>query len=628
MASKIIQAEARITALDATGETFANIARKVRGLSTAFKSLGNVTAHGVGNVNRTIGRMNRSMQAFGPLATGTAGLMGVTGLESLARETVKATAQQFHERIRMELAGMAPEERAEAERLSLALSQRYKTFSQTEVLHSLRNMRAIVGTYEEAAKLLEPVIKLRTAVLSQHPERASELDQDFDQLMKSQEILGINQDPARFIKDMGMIAKAMAVFGDTLKPTDFFAFAQHARLAGQGFGDDFLFSVAPTLMQHMGGAQAGTALSALFQAFAGGHMTVPALRELMKLGLVDRSHVNFSKAGLPTKMLPGALKENELFKDDPYQWIQKVLLPTLKARGISSKNDFENLTAVLASSRTAGQALAILSTQQQNIEKDRALIHGAPELNKQVEIASKDPFVAFRGMTEQLENLLAVVGSPLAEPAAKTLNEIAAGIVTLEKAAKGAPLSALALGVGGLGLGGLGVWKAARATMRGLGFARSATAASEAAPAGGGLMAPLFGTAAPIMFGGLGALDYLRGKEAQHQTGLPVDRDVIAQLPWWRRSAGWIQEHVFGADPNLLYPELRAKNGLTPSGAHAAEVKGSADLNVNVQVQPSDDFISRIVTAIKNEINAFGGSDSVGSAGSTGVSMPEAKPNP
>src|SRR6185312_7200954 len=130
------------------------------------------------------------------------------------------------------------------------------------------------------------------------------------------------------------IGKAMSVFGDTLKPSDWFAFAQHSRLAGQGFNDQFLYGVGPTLMQHMGGAQAGTALSALFQAFAGGHMTVPALRELMKLGIVDRSHVEFTKAGLPKKMLPGALLQNELFKENPYEWIKTVLLPTLKAHGI------------------------------------------------------------------------------------------------------------------------------------------------------------------------------------------------------------------------------------------------------------------------------------------------------
>src|SRR6185312_6520391 len=100
------------------------------------------------------------------------------------------------------------------------------------------------------------------------------------------------------------------------------------------------------------------------------------------------------------------------------------------------------LTAVLASSRTAGQALAILATQQQNIEKDMSLIKGAPGLDQQVGIARKDPFVAFRGMTEQLENLLAIAGGPLAKPAADTFNAIADGVVKMENFAKGHPLSA------------------------------------------------------------------------------------------------------------------------------------------------------------------------------------------
>jgi hypothetical protein len=57
----------------------------------------------------------------------------------------------------------------------------------------------------------------------------------------------------------------------------------------------------------------------------------------------------------------------------------------------------------------------------------------------------------------------------------------------------------------------------------------------------------------------------------------------------------------------------------------APEVKGSADLNVSVQVQPSEDFVSRIVSAPRNGINAFTGT---GTAGSTDVSMPEAGPAP
>ena len=67
------------------------------------------------------------------------------------------------------------------------------------------------------------------------------------------------------------------------------------------------------------------------------------------------------------------------------------------------------------------------------------------------------------------------------------------------------------------------------------------------------------------------------------------------------------------------------------SAARRPRSEGSADLNVNVQVEPSDGFISRIETVLRNSINAFGAGavapgSSVGTAGSTGLSMPEAVP--
>ena len=70
----------------------------------------------------------------------------------------------------------------------------------------------------------------------------------------------------------------------------------------------------------------------------------------------------------------------------------------------------------------------------------------------------------------------------------------------------------------------------------------------------------------------------------------------------------------------------------TAAGAPVtAEVKGEAELKVSVEVAPTADFITRITTLIRNEINAFrasGGAPAVGTAGATGKSMPEAAPNP
>ncbi len=107
----------------------------------------------------------------------------------------------------------------------------------------------------------------------------------------------------------------------------------------------------------------------------------------------------------------------------------------------------------------------------------------------------------------------------------------------------------------------------------------------------------------------------------QHFSLGDVRAALGAGAPNWTPDAplSWLdRKHGHGPSAGLPFAD-RAE-----PGAHAAEVKGSAELNVNVQVEPSDSFISRIVTAIENRINVFGGD--VGTQGSTGKSMPEAVP--
>jgi|GEM_PF-6041798 len=631
--ARIIQAEAVVTAQDRTGETFAAIAQKVRGVTQAFKSLGGVATSGIGALNRNVTRMQHTVRTLAPIASGAAAYEGMRGLSGLVHETVKVTAERAHEQVRMELAGVAPNEREEADKLSLELSQRYKAFSQTDVLHALRNMRAIVGSFEEAAKLLDSVTQLRLAVLAQHPERAAELNEKFDKLMKSQEILGINQDPERFVKDMGLMGKAMAVFGDTLEPADWFAFAQHSRLAGQGFNDQFLYGVAPTLMQHMGGAQAGTALSSLFQALVGGHMTLASLNALKSMGLVDPKKVEYTKAGLPKKMLPGALVQNDLFKANQYEWIKTVLLPSLSAHGIKNKDDFENFAAILAQNRSAGQALAILATQQPNIEKDMALMARAPELKKQVEIAGRDPFIAMQGVAEQFKNLLAIAGGPLAGPATATFNALAGLIVKAEKAGEAYPLGATAGLATGAGAAGYFGYKLSRAALRRFfGMVRGGAASDLSAEAairamqaaqvgGGGLGLGWLSSALPMLGVGATMADLELNKKPGARSyfsdrgGVGSEISALPALKAWE----WLENH------------FKSSTALQPN-AHGPEVKGSADLNVKVTVEPSDSFISRIEQAVQNAINVFGGAgepgSGVGTAGSTGLSMPPAVPAP
>jgi hypothetical protein len=147
--------------------------------------------------------------------------------------------------------------------------------------------------------------------------------------------------------------------------------------------------------------------------------------------------------------------------------------------------------------------------------------------------------------------------------------------------------------------------------------------ATSAAAAGGGLLAGLATRA-------LGPLGFYFGSTEPANAGeKPFGKD-------WLTGPGlpnWAPRHFSTADIRAAvgFPHFSTDDIRAAVGGHAAEVKGSADLNVNVQVEPSDSFISRIISALHNEINAFTGGGSapgtgVGTVGSTGLSMPEAVP--
>jgi hypothetical protein len=420
--ARIIEAEARISAVDATGNTFAAIASKVKGLHQAFKALSGVSAAGIGNINKTVGRLQHSINTLAPVA---AGYESMRGLQGLIHSTVKATAERAHEAVRMDVSGMPEAEIADAERLSAELSERYRALSQTTIMHSLRNMRAIVTSYEEAAKILDPVLKLRVAATGAHPEHVEELAEDFDKLIKSMETKGVTMDPEKFTSYLQGMAKAINVFGDTLRPTDYYEMFKYGRQSTQALSEKFILETAPTLAQELGGSSTGKAMSSFYQAIVGGRIKEQSVKEMEKLGLINEDKVVRTRTGSIKGLLPGGVKGWQLAASDPYAWVNEVLLPALKSHGITSPEEIQGRIATIFQQATAAQMVSIFATQQARIEKDWNLVHGAKGLEAADIFQSKDPFIAWSGVTEQFKNLLAIAGGPLAEPAAKGLNELA-----------------------------------------------------------------------------------------------------------------------------------------------------------------------------------------------------------
>ena len=76
-----------------------------------------------------------------------------------------------------------------------------------------------------------------------------------------------------------------------------------------------------------------------YQNIYQGRTTKRAANNLMELGLIaDQSKVSHDKAGQVSFLNPGALKGADLFKKDQFEWLEKVLLPALAQKGITSRD--------------------------------------------------------------------------------------------------------------------------------------------------------------------------------------------------------------------------------------------------------------------------------------------------
>jgi hypothetical protein len=606
MAEKVLRSELVISAKDQTGAAFDAVGRqfdrlaiagkRVDGVGRDFLQLGTAVDQ-VGKkletVEKRLGRIQtlgkKLGNAAGPMTAATEAYEASRLTKSLTERAGRAATQGQHERVRMEAAGMEPGEIAEAEAATAKLSARLPALSQTMILHMLRNARSIVGSYEEAAAIIEPLAKLRVAVEGAHPERKEELEGDFDKLQKAMEITGITQDPVRYAKAMNLTAKAMNVFGDTLRPYDFFEFAQRSRQAGQGFSDEFLFGVGPTLMQHMGGAQAGTAMSAFFQQFIGGHMSQAAANMMEKYGFLDKSKVEFTKAGLVKRVEPGALKEHDLARAHPYDWIQTVFLPGLRAKGIKTEAQFQDIGAVLASKATTGQALGILAFQKKNIEKDLALEAGAPGLEAADVFMKKDVGTLWEGFENQLTNLLQVAASPMMPAAEAGLRGLVDALVyTTEKAREHPTEAAMGL-LTAISGGALAAWEGAIYTAGKFGFMSEGWAASL-------MRAPLslLSPGALTAYGGA----YLSKKANEAVWNNPEAFGAISDNPFLATMA---PEYAFGA---------------AVANRSAANVGGNATVTIRVE---ADDQLKAHIDDVQNDahgidIKGHGSTGSVGKA--------------
>jgi hypothetical protein len=364
-----------------------------------------------------------------PMARGMLGpLAGAYGVYRGGKFIAHETADYQREKFRGSISGMTPAELAESSATAAKLSGKYKNIDQKEVMEHQRKLRGTLGDWHHAQEMVESVVQAQS-ILSSGPGGSEGATRDLDQITKALEGAGFASSPAKFQRMLNAFVKGKNLFGETLTGADFRTYLQRSKTSKFGLSEDYLSTVVPTMLQHEGATQFGTAQATAFNSLVGQRQTSEAKKRLQKFGLLDKKE---------------NLIDQSAFISNPYEWAMKHVAPRMEKAGMSLDTEAGSAEREKAvqflmqgfSHRNTGEFLASLIANRKVIEKDKPMIQKAAGLDAAGTVTDNDPYQAWNAVAAQSKNLAQNIfeNSTIVITA---LNGLAAALGTLADFAKG-----------------------------------------------------------------------------------------------------------------------------------------------------------------------------------------------
>jgi hypothetical protein len=305
--------------------------------------------------------------------------------------------------------------------------------SSTEMMATLRDLTAVTGDPKLAMQLAPKFAQMSFANRAVFGEGGMKMDSaQIRALEKIIEIKGGYKDADTFLKQAEMMQKVISGTGGMVKPSDFLAFIKTAGVSGRLLDNEMFYYTMEPLIQEMGGNRVGTGTMSAYNNLAQGRATVRAAREMMRLGILNKQDVEYDKIGQVKAIHPGALKGFDQYTSDPYHWMQQVLIPAMKAAGITSQQAMINEMGSIFGNRTGSNLFSLMLMQQDKINKNVAIDKNAMGTQALVAMALKTPAgaeAAYAAAMERFETAAGRALVPIVIPAllgaAKALNYLA-----------------------------------------------------------------------------------------------------------------------------------------------------------------------------------------------------------
>lgn len=373
-----------------------------------FKKSLHIAGHiGLSSVSGELGAISAAGMMGGGVAAGLigAGILGYQGFQK-QRSYQQSISQ-------LEAQGFTKYDIAEVNRISQGTSP---GISQLDIVQSLVDAQMATRNFEQA-KYLAP--KLAQAKVYSNVLYGGMSENEIKDLIRTAELAGGSK-KENMAQWLDVATKMMVTSGGTIKPHEQRTFWRQSggamgRLTPLGY-----LSMEP-IMQELGGAKLGTALTTGIRAFINPQMSNFAKYRVEKLK-------GFGLWNTKT----GRMKDEfvDLAQTDPFMFLKNVWLPALAKKGITSPGKIQTET-LSDLPRTFGQMLFLMFKNMEKMERSRELAQSAMGGDQLKTLAEKKPEFAVMRLSKAWESLTTVIGEMTTPSILEGLNALSSGLEKL-----------------------------------------------------------------------------------------------------------------------------------------------------------------------------------------------------
>ncbi|KVE64667.1 hypothetical protein WI96_14100 [Burkholderia vietnamiensis] len=368
------------------------------------------------------------------------------------REPLAEAKKIQNERGRIQALGLGDRATQDGERYVRAMKTPGVAIADNMTL--MRDAMSIFADERHAQMVMPTLSKMKFANEAMFgAAQGHENEEKFMNMLKVIELRGGTKSEAKFKSEANMVQQVLSATGGRVGGDEWRNFIQTGKVAAKQMRQDAFYYQMEPLIQEMGGHAAGTGVQAAYSNLMQGKTTVRAAKRLVELGLVNKKDVEYNTIGNVKRIKPGALIQGDLFNASPFEWMEKVLLPKLKAKGITSDAKILEEFSTIMTNGNGANLFATMFMQREQIHKNEKLNRGAYGIDKLHELGQRQTEGKELIALQKVRTLRTVIGEQVLPVYNRALELTTSVLERLLGFAKEYPNFTRAVAIGAAGLG-------------------------------------------------------------------------------------------------------------------------------------------------------------------------------